>query len=1056
MEAVAALSLACNIIQVVDSSFKAVETCIQIYKHGTTIDIEHLSYTSDQLSQSSEALDKAQSVQARAQLSKNDADLIELGKKVHDAAESLSKELNSLKSAPGAGRRAALVKTIALKWRASRIEELKRRLEGLVQVLDNKILVQLSEKLSVTIRNQGDIPKMLDERQEEIARKIAEGTTNVAQLVSLMSDQARAHVTQEHIDTRNRIDTIDKKIDKLVDVQHQKAEFDKFKQSLHFPEINLRQDKIEEAHEKTFEWIFEKQDTSQRWHNFPDWLQNDQPLYWILGKPGSGKSTLMNFLVHDRRTLEGLESSGQPVTILSFFFWEAGVELQKSRVGLLRSLIYQLLEDIDQSKALQVWSDVIQPHIPALPVIWTNKQLLHLLQLIVHAVDQRFCFFLDGLDEFQDDVDGTEAIRSLQDVLNGQNRIKMCISSRPQINLRELYQGCPNLVMQNLTKADIRRYVEDKLLRNPLTVQLGDEHSTQVSRLLNDVGVKAEGVFLWVTLAVQSLLRGIKNEDRWDTLRERLDQLPSGIFDLYTHMWRRMADDYPIYAQEAALYLRIIQQFGPKSLVRMAIMVDDDLHASFSKPAASWRIEQLELKVNYEKTEKRIAACCAGFLEVMRLPSYPRLDEHIKAAKERLEHRTPKIQPDIIERWLDQGLANQTIFVDFVHRTAAEFLNTSAGQELLRARLCTEEELVMQFLRSDLILSFLAPQGPTFDESAWMLFPALSQMEPDTITQYCSELEAICRQLFAWGLWDMHELDPRLLMRGRLGEVDYIKLFFNFCHPQYVMNKLNEDGLANDRDYINELLVWWAYGQLSRFNVIQIGLLLIQLGADPNQILHPKAGLNSLTIWTAVITGVSFRQGNDFRSLVPQLLEAGADPKSGLTCCFEWGQGKSYCQECLEPSISNAFILCKWSVLDMVTEFADEPANVIESTWLNSGAVSTQKQILWFQPPISWRISPNKVLKGRIHLFYSGHGDPPELLFDLNDHTLDDLRELYKGEFRAFSNGLDAIHAAGWTDEEIRTTPGLERLWEELQEADHKGQEGHTEIPVRESNIENA
>ncbi|EXJ53359.1 uncharacterized protein A1O5_13399, partial [Cladophialophora psammophila CBS 110553] len=178
----------------------------------------------------------------------------------------------------------------------------------------------------------------------------------------------------------------------------------------------------------TFEWIFERcVDATQHWHSFPDWLQKDQPLYWILGKPGSGKSTWMNFLVHDSRTLEELESSGRPTNVLAFSFWEAGFELQKSRIGLLRSLIYQLLKAIDPRKALQVWSDVVQPHIAPLPSIWTGKQLLRLLQLIAKAVDQRFCIFLDGLDEFQDDVDASEALRALQDVFKNQSRIKMCI-----------------------------------------------------------------------------------------------------------------------------------------------------------------------------------------------------------------------------------------------------------------------------------------------------------------------------------------------------------------------------------------------------------------------------------------------------------------------------------------------------------------------------------------------------------------------------------------------------------------------------------------------------
>lgn len=86
-------------------------------------------------------------------------------------------------------------------------------------------------------------------------------------------------------------------------------------------------------------------DTKPLWDNFAVWLKTGQGIYWINGKAGSGKSTLMNYICqHDlkRGFLRGWCVDGQLLTP-TYFFWAAGSRQQKSIDGLLRSLIYQML-----------------------------------------------------------------------------------------------------------------------------------------------------------------------------------------------------------------------------------------------------------------------------------------------------------------------------------------------------------------------------------------------------------------------------------------------------------------------------------------------------------------------------------------------------------------------------------------------------------------------------------------------------------------------------------------------------------------------------------------
>lgn len=125
---------------------------------------------------------------------------------------------------------------------------------------------------------------------------------------------------------------------------------------LQFDEIAERRATIAEAHKKTFDWIFlpklstpeidhVDQDSNQaglKQGGFMKWLLGDQNLYWITGKPGSGKSTLMKYLFDDKRTLDAVSawSRGNELITAGFFFWNSGTAMQMSRMGLLQTLLY--------------------------------------------------------------------------------------------------------------------------------------------------------------------------------------------------------------------------------------------------------------------------------------------------------------------------------------------------------------------------------------------------------------------------------------------------------------------------------------------------------------------------------------------------------------------------------------------------------------------------------------------------------------------------------------------------------------------------------------------
>lgn len=124
-------------------------------------------------------------------------------------------------------------------------------------------------------------------------------------------------------------------------------------ESLRFSMITERFDEVNEAHHDTFQWIFRHpaDDPEHRqWEDFVEWLQHGDGLFWINGKAGCGKSTLMKFICNHHLTKEHLEvwRGDMDLHIAKFFFWNIGTGLQKSQIGLLRSLLYDILSAVPE------------------------------------------------------------------------------------------------------------------------------------------------------------------------------------------------------------------------------------------------------------------------------------------------------------------------------------------------------------------------------------------------------------------------------------------------------------------------------------------------------------------------------------------------------------------------------------------------------------------------------------------------------------------------------------------------------------------------------------
>lgn len=335
------------------------------------------------------------------------------------------------------------------------------------------------------------------------------------------------------------------------------------KHALWYPELHSREERIVKAHNKTFQWIFDdpQQGGEQPWHSFIRWLEGGDGIYWINGKAGSGKSTLINYVKDEERTIQALEDWAKLTNLIagSFFFWNSGTPLEKSLKGLYRSLIIQVLEKApDTVKIMFTEPEIDHVKNLVIPVggdaYWSEQRLADALSKLASCPSkfETYCFFIDGLDEFDGDHD--LLVEVLED-LTAAKHIKVCCSSRPLPIFAESFADCPSLKLQDLTTRDIRLYVEDELRSSRKGRKFAESKSDDFKLLVSRVVKKSAGVFLWVYLVVRSLQSGVRNGDTINELQARIDDSPEDLLNLFHRM---VVNLEPRYKMQGAIIFRTL------------------------------------------------------------------------------------------------------------------------------------------------------------------------------------------------------------------------------------------------------------------------------------------------------------------------------------------------------------------------------------------------------------------------------------------------------------------------------------------------------------------
>jgi hypothetical protein len=364
-------------------------------------------------------------------------------------------------------------------------------------------------------------------------------------------------------------------------------------------------------------------------------------------------------------------SGGARLVKASHYFWISGTPMQKSLSGLLQSLLFDILNACPELVSIlcpDKWKSTSETQLTA----WSNAELRQAFTVLkgLDYTSSRFYFHVDGLDEYHGDH--WDVINILQDLAAAPN-VKLCLSSRPWNCFQDAFgqPGAPLLRLHELTRQDIELYAREGLLRH---VQSNTYSSPELlNTLVEDIGLRAEGVFLWVFLVVRSLRDGIVNCDPISLLQERLHALPTDLEDFFDHILRSVDAIYQ--ERMACTFLAALKVSQPLCMIHYSFLEEEGPTHGLEIPFV--KLDNEDVRKRTLQTQRRLNGRYKGLLEPATATNILPLTE-----------------------------------VVFLHRTLRDFLGTARMQDMLHARVSATFNVHSTICRSHLAVAKYTVASP--------------------------------------------------------------------------------------------------------------------------------------------------------------------------------------------------------------------------------------------------------------------------------------------------------------------------------------------------------
>ncbi|KAM0421215.1 hypothetical protein ACHAPT_010935 [Fusarium lateritium] len=277
--------------------------------------------------------------------------------------------------------------------------------------------------------------------------------------------------------------------------------------------------------------------------DFMDWLVSDGGIFHVRGKPGTGKSILMEYLFSHpatKRELEKRSKSKKVIRLAHIFSTLVGGD-QQTLIGLRRTLLHDLL---DQHPEFMSDLGLTEFELDDKSILhWGVGNAKSALNSTLDAIIEKavksgtcVCLFIDGLDENEDPSSPNQDDLIIQLKAWRDLGVKLCVASREE-PVFDLLQPQKRMSLEHLTRSDMKRPVTQWLCQFD---QVNQETS---DFLVEEMSVKAGGDFQWLALAMKDANRWLSAQTEVGFARLMLDDIPPTLGGILSKTLDKIGDN---------------------------------------------------------------------------------------------------------------------------------------------------------------------------------------------------------------------------------------------------------------------------------------------------------------------------------------------------------------------------------------------------------------------------------------------------------------------------------------------------------------------------------
>ncbi|KAF1809928.1 ankyrin [Eremomyces bilateralis CBS 781.70] len=368
--------------------------------------------------------------------------------------------------------------------------------------------------------------------------------------------------------------------------------------SLCFGDIHARRQDIAAAHPNTCDWLFTTTEYKKWWDRTD--LQSHNGVLWIKGKPGAGKSTLM------KHTLGHLEKTSVNNLVIAYFFNARGGIFEKTPLGMLRSIVHQLVDK--EAMLYENFASIFRERQRIHTGDWEWRQS-ELKEFILSEIRQwkskPLVLLVDALDECNEvdvwDVVGFLELLSIYAVRFGAP-LRICLSSRHYPSVRVKRSLELTVEKSENHQEDIARYIKERLTKED------DDDIEDLEDIEDEIGRRANGIFMWVAIVV-SLLNKAYYEGRMEVMRKTLEEVPNDLEEVFDNLLRKDGGN----KAETILMLQWV-------LLCQRLLKPEELFIAVMTGIPPKRIDRWNRsKFSRDIIQRRITSSSKGLIEVRKL-----------------------------------------------------------------------------------------------------------------------------------------------------------------------------------------------------------------------------------------------------------------------------------------------------------------------------------------------------------------------------------------------------------------------------------------------------